>query len=92
MIYRIVIIYHNPIDETFYTMFANKQHIKKFGRINVPSMKHKSGSCTVKRYLLFENIERKFISNLIALFRSDVKYWENHFTEFNENNYPEYFI
>lgn len=73
-----------------------KNHLDKHNHISLYNSRYNNGTIKVQKdnLLYFNEINLKKMQEhlYLDLFNSNIQYWKDHFTNFNKENYPEYFI
>lgn len=75
--------------------YANEpiKHMETFGRVSIFDPNASNNTRIIKRQnILIIHLDEIKLIKLLAFFTSNSEYWSTRFMNFNENNYPEFFI
>lgn len=69
------------------------KHMETFGRLSIFDPDASNNTRIIKRQnVLIIHLDKNKLIKLLTMFTSNSEYWSTRFMNFNENNYPEYFI
>lgn len=82
------------VDQCSYNSNSYSKHLKIHNRIAVWNPLNKNGTKILKQgfFLLITKTYYSEVKEILDIFNSDVKFFKQNFTDFSEENYPEYFI